>query len=368
MKKILLISLLCLPVIFCPSVSFSRSAPERAMFISVIQNPPVLSSREEIRELILFSKRSGVTTLFVQVYRENKAWFPSAAADSSPYQDAFKKVSEDPLDLLIRQAHAEGIQVHAWLNLLSLSANHKAPILKKYGPGILTRNLKEKRSIEDYKIDNQFFLEAGDLRVRRELEKIVGEVVSRYPSLDGIQFDYIRYPDWHPAYGYNQMNVARFKKATGEEHIQEKSEKWSQWKKDQVTALVRELSRKARALHPGMTVSTTGLVPYSRASLEAFQDWRYWVQSGLIDFVTLMCYTHEDTARFKRCIADGDKKIGSLKKVNIAVGPYALLKSPEIFKEQWEICEDSGARACVVFHYGNLLENPALKEPLLETA
>ena len=354
--------MLCLLALF-PAQARSAEIPRRGLFVSLIQEPPVLSSREEIRNLIDFAKKTNIQILCVQIYRANKAWFSSKVADSEPYEACRKNLSEDPFRLLIKEAHASGVEVHAWLNLLSLSANENAPLLKKYGPEILTRNLKKKKTIKDYKIDNQYFLEPGDPRVHEALSTMVEEIVRGYPDLDGIQFDYIRYPDLHPAYGYTKINRERFKKATGLKTIEEESAVWKNWKRDQVTGLLELLVKKVRAIRPNIQVSTTGLVPYSRAYLEAFQDWRSWVEKGTVDFVTLMCYS-PGTQGFEKYIRDAKTKLGDLNKVNIAVGAYKLTGSPEIFKQQFEICEESKPRACVVLHYGSLLENPALTKSL----
>lgn len=359
MKKILFLFFLFAGSFF--ENAHSKEIVQRQLFVSLIQEPAVLSSRESIDKLINFSKQNKFQTLFVQIYRSNKAWYPSRFADASPYEACFQKVGEDPLMYLIQKAHAEKIQVHAWLNLMSLSANTDAPILKKYGLEILTRNPEPKVKIEDYKIDNQYFLEPGDLRVREELVNIVVEIVNQYPNLDGIQFDYIRYPDKNPVYGYTPMNIERFKKKTGVQIIREESRIWQHWKREQVTELLAALAKKARMINPNIQVSTTGLMPYARAYFEAYQDWRHWANSGLIDFVTLMCYTHEDTAKFERYIQNAKNKMGDLRKVNIAVGSYALLKTPEIFEEQFKLCEEAHPRGCAVLHYGDFLENSLLK-------
>ena len=47
------------------------------------------------------------------------------------------------------------------------------------------------------------------------LARIVEELLRAYPDLDGIQFDYIRYPDLYPHYGYTKVNMQRFTKASG---------------------------------------------------------------------------------------------------------------------------------------------------------
>ena len=104
-------------------------------------------------------------------------------------------------------------------------------------------------------------------------------------------------------------------------------------------------------------------MPYVRAYHEAFQDWASWLQSGLVDFVTIMSYP-PDILEFKKYFLEAKDKSPDFRKVNIGVGAYKLLKSPGIFESQWELCEEANARACVVLHYGNLLENPALASPL----
>ncbi len=361
MKKQILIFLL-LALAF-PSALKSEEAPPRGLFITVVEDPLVLSSREEIAKLIDFSGEAGVEMLFIQVYRENKSWFPSKIADSSPYEACLKSVSEDPLHLLIELAHSRGIEVHAWFNTLSLSTNENAPLLKKYGPGILTRDLKEKVTIKDYKIDSQYFLEPGDLRVREELRAIVEELLEAYPKLDGIQFDYIRYPDKNPAYGYTEMNIRRFKQSSGLKVIEEGSKAWDDWKRSQVTETLAYLVREARRLRPHIQVSTTGCMPYVRAYYEAFQNWPSWLNSGLVDFVTIMNYSPL-LLEFEKCISEIKTKVRDFKKVNIAIGAYKLVNAPEKFRQELYSGEKSGAGACVISYYSSLLKNPAFVDIL----
>ncbi len=364
MKKGILLILVCLLSIFPTDVK-SELSVERSLFISMIQDPFPLSDAREITELVEFAEQKQIKTLFVQIYRAGKSYFPFEAADSALYHQAFKNVGEDPFRLLIQKAHQKGIEVHAWLNLLSLSANENAPLLQKYGPDVLTKNLQDKRTIQDYKIDNQYFLEPGDPRVREELVKIVGEIVQTYPALDGIQFDYIRYPDQNPHYGFTKVNVERFKKATGIQVIEEKSETWQNWKRTQVTELLTELIQKARSIRPGIQVSTTGCMSYIRAYHEAFQDWPHWIESGLIDFVTIMSYKREPEA-FRKQIEDARLRVTDFRKVNIGIGAYELLNVPQDFARQTELCHAAGGRGCAFFHYENLIENPALGQAVVK--
>jgi uncharacterized lipoprotein YddW (UPF0748 family) len=355
-------------LIWCLTWSIPVQAAEqvpaqRALFVSVLQNPQTLSSEVEIDKLIDFSKRARIEILFVQVYRANQSWFPSKVADQEPYEKCRASLGQDPLALLIKKAHQEGIEVHAWLNLLSLSVNEDAPFLKKYGAQVLTKNILRKKTLADYKIDNQYFLEPGDPRVREDLVKIVKELVGAYKNLDGIQFDYIRYPDVKPQYGYTQANMERFTKATGIKKIDEKDLRWKDWKRDQVTELLTILVKTSRSLHSNIHVSSTGCMPYSRAYHEAFQDWASWLDGGLVEFVTMMNYS-DDPAEFTKLNEGMRSKVKDFKKVKIAVGAYKFLKSPKGFEQEFRDCEKSG-NTCAVFHYGSLLDNPDLDAILI---
>lgn len=343
----------------------AESSPERQLFVSVIQVPQTLSSLASIRELIAYAVKARVGVLFVQIYRGDQTWFPSALSDDRPYRAALESAGEDPFAFLIREAHAAGLEVHAWLNLLSLGTNHEAPILKKFGPGVLTRKPGPKEKVEDYLIDNQYFLEPGDARVQKYLSDLIEEVLTLYPALDGLQADYIRYPDSQPFYGYTDENLARFKAFSGHENVDESTPGWKDWRRDQVTDLVEQLSKKARDLRPGIVFSTTGCAPYSRAYHEAFQDWSLWIEKGFVDYVTMMSYPL-DPLDLEENMMGASARAEGLGKVNVGIGAYKMLDHPELFDQQWKICETSDARGCAVFHYGSFLENPELGKKLVE--
>jgi uncharacterized lipoprotein YddW (UPF0748 family) len=337
--------------------------PQPCFLVAQLQQPGALSSHNEISKLVGLAKEKNVNILFVQIYRANQAWFPSQIADSGPYRTCFKNLSEDPFNLLIKKAHGQGIKVYAWINLLSLSTNTGAFILKDYGVDILTRNLQEKKTLADYKIDNQYFLEPGDPRVRKELAAIIEEIIRTYPDLDGILLDYIRYPDAKPDYGYTKINIERFKDATGFKEIDSSSLIWKNWKRAQVNELLTLLVNRVRTLRPGMRIGSTGCVPYTRAYYEAYQDWPAWVNSGLVDFVLLMSYP-DNLPEFSADIQEAKEKVKDFKKVYIGLPAYKLLHSPGIFGEQLGSAKLSGAGAWVVFHYNSLLESPELMDRL----
>ncbi|NTV29523.1 MAG: family 10 glycosylhydrolase [Candidatus Omnitrophica bacterium] len=355
MKRLVSVFLACL-ICWSPLQAVSAEPMRRGLFVSVIQDPPVLNGRQSILQLVDYARQANVGILFVQIYRANMAWFPSTVADMAPYKTALNNVGEDPLALLIREAHRYGIEVHAWLNLFSLAENANAPFLKKYGLSILTTNVHPKKRLADYKIDDQYFLEPSDQRVQAALSLVQEEILRAYPSLDGIQFDYIRYPDTKPAYGYSPDNVERFRKVTGIKQFNEKTPAWQTWKREQVTLFLKRLVRQARELRPGIHVSATGCMPYARAYYEAFQDWPAWIDKGIVDFVTLMNYS-TDLVEYQRWVGDAMGRVKDDGRVNMAIGAYKSSGPVDIFSQEFGICEKSGAGACVAFHYGSLLDN-----------
>lgn len=356
------IILTCFMLLLSPPI-ITAQGQESCLLVAQLENPGALSSREEISKLINFSKKSGIGIIFIQVYRGNQAWFNSKSADISPFQACYKTIGADALNFLINQAHDQGIKVYAWLNLLSLSKNKDAPLLKKYGWDILTRNTKEKASLEDYKIDNQYFLEPSDLRIRHELSNIVEELIVGYPKLDGILFDYIRYPDLHPDYGYAKRNIELFKAATGLNKIDRENPAWQEWKRAQVTDLLLTLTEKARTLHPDLQIGATGCAPYVRAYCEAFQDWPSWVNKGYIDFAVLMSYC-ENIIEFQKDIAELNNRLEDLNRVYVAIGAYKLMHLPEVFRKQLQLARGAKAGGYVFFHYGSFIDSPILSQCL----
>jgi len=356
MKKAILFFLLCAPFVLLSQAQCQETS-RLGLLVAQLQQPGVLASRSEILKLISLAEKGNINILFFQIYRANQSWFPSKFADASPYKTCFKNLAEDPFNVLIKQAHNKGIKVYAWINLLSLSNNHNASILQKYGTSILTKNLKEKKKLSDYKIDDQYFLEPGDPRVRQELSSILEEILRTYPDLDGILFDYIRYPDLNADYGYTKINIERFKNATGYKKVNKNSSAWKNWKMAQVNELLTMLVKKARAMRPEIKLGATGCAPYHRAYYEAFQDWPSWVNNGLVDFVTLMSYP-DNVLEFSADIQEAKERVKYFNKVYIGMPAYKLVHSPEVFQKQYQVARLSGAGACVIFHYGSLLENP----------
>jgi uncharacterized lipoprotein YddW (UPF0748 family) len=368
-----------------------ESSPRLGVWITVFSPEKVLHSRDNIDRLIFTCEKAGITDIYLQVYRADKAYYDSSITDRSAFDKIKAEAGEDTITYLISAAAASVIKVHAWLNLMSLAQNKEANVLKKYGNSVLTcdQNGRPSMSLEDKEFDskryvgeNQLFLEPGDWRVREYMGNITEEVLKKYPGFYGVHLDYIRYPSVVPfipgarftshgiSYGYNKMNLLNFTKETGldaskMEMTRDNASKWDGWRRSQVTRMVAHIAERIREIAPACEISATVVPSLDRTYLVTFQDWTNWIDSALVNSVIIMNYTSE-TPLFKlnsaSCIAAGGKE-----NVQIGVGSYILKDDPEALKEQLSAVRALSPSGVVLFSYDEVARNEKLQEFLAET-
>src|SRR5439155_25598621 len=73
------------------------------------------------------------------------------------------------------------------------------------------------------------------------------------------------------------------------------------WRREQITRLVRAVSQEARKIKPGIKISAAVFGNWESARCSVGQDGRAWVESGYLDFVCPMDYEGED-ADFSKCV------------------------------------------------------------------
>jgi uncharacterized lipoprotein YddW (UPF0748 family) len=142
------------------------------------------------------------------------------------------------------------------------------------------------------------------------MENVVQHVVQNYPGLDGIHYDFVRY-SWND-YGYNQVSLERFRRAyglPGDYWPAPSDGAWSQWRRDRMTDLVRRLYIRIKASNPRMEVSAATITwggvgsygpddwPNSAAYKTVYQDWKAWLEEGILDFAVPMQYFEEGVPR-----------------------------------------------------------------------
>jgi uncharacterized lipoprotein YddW (UPF0748 family) len=274
---------------------------------------PGLYTEAEIDQLISDTKAANMNAIVAQVTRRadclcNRAIMPRTEAeiDLFPY---------DPLQKLIEKAHAAGLEVHAWLNTSIMWAGDVLPrdpahVFHTHGPWAQGRdNWVGLRHDGANRGGNIYYFDLGHPDAADYIVSMFLSIVLNY-DVDGINFDYVRYPDYNPAvnipaWGYNPVSVARFQAVMGRSDVPEPTDpQWMQWRREQVTNIVRRVYIETQALKPHVRVSadtiTYGPAPESqegwtqtRAYQEVLQDWRGWMEEGILDFNIPMNYRRE---------------------------------------------------------------------------
>jgi len=378
MRKIKILLLLILLLGFT-HYSFAQEpkAVSRGIWVTVFSTKKVLYSQESIVELINSCKKSKINEIYLQLFQSGKAFYRSSICDHSKYDEMLKSCGTDPIVFLIKKARENNIKVFAWVNLLSLGQNMQADIIKKFGPDVLTRDQylrpsgrkNPDESDKYYLREDQLFLEPGDPYVGRYLVNITEEILDKYPSLDGIHLDYARYPLTVPFspgskfgkfglnYGFGKRSVERFKNFADFNPLSgfnsdEKSFKWDNWKREQVTLLVKRISKHVKEKSRDYRVSCAVLPYAERAYLCVSQDWPIWLEQGIVDYVVLMSYSKDNQLikeTVKASLALKDKQ-----KIFVGIGLFLLKDNPSSFKEQYKIIKGLNPDGIVFFSYDDI--------------
>jgi uncharacterized lipoprotein YddW (UPF0748 family) len=298
-----------------------------------------VKSPQEVDRLVETAKVAGVNALFVQVRKRADAYYRSDLVPCARDVPA----GYDPLEDLLAKAHAEGIQVHAWMVMLlaqsALSGRAIPPdSLLAQHPDWVTFSKAGRRMGPGQ--SEGYYLDPGVPEVRQYLASVVRDLVERYP-VDGVNLDYIRYPG--AKWGYHPTAVWRFHRETGKATLRA-PQLWSQWRRNQVTNLVRAITAAAKLARPGVQVSADVWANVPEARENRLQDWERWLKLGALDFVLPMNYT-SNLALFRRRAADLYRRNGTAK---VCMGIYNVPQAVEMAREALKL----GGQGIAFYHYG----------------
>ena len=364
----------------------ASSTPRIGVWITVFSPETILNETQNVDRFIEICKKSGIADVYLQIYRANKAYYNSGITDNTFFDRIFASTRQDILKYLLEEANKNGIKIHAWINLLSLAQNKDASILKKYGSGVLSIDqygrpampINGKDELDEYYIrENQLFLEPGDKRVRKYLTSIAAEIIKKYPGFSGLHLDYIRYPNVVPfvpgarftshgiSYGYSDANTEAFEKSTGlnvkkMEHSRENFLKWDEWRREQVSTLVRDISKKTRKIKPTLEISCAIAPSVDRTYLTTFQDWTKWLKDKTANHVVIMNYT--DDSRLMELQTNSMLLPDFSKKVHIGLGAYLLKNDPKELENQLKYLKKVSPVGIVLFSYDDIANNTRLQK------
>jgi uncharacterized protein (TIGR03437 family) len=268
---------------------------------------------QQVDQLIADARRAGANVLFVEArVRANSLYVKSL---EPPFRDPGYSPDFDALAEVISKAHAAGIEAHAWLVICPAGsdAEMKADprhILNTHGPSAAGRDNWIALDNTGKAFDgSNYSLDPGHPDAAAYIADVVEHLVQNY-AVDGIHFDYVRYAG--NTWGYNPVSVERFNRLnlkTGTAAPADAA--WSEFRRQQVTALVRQMYLRAVKFRREIKVSAA-LIAWGDAPATAadwtkssaysgvMQDWVAWLKEGILDLGIPMNYDREHDASQKR--------------------------------------------------------------------
>jgi uncharacterized lipoprotein YddW (UPF0748 family) len=304
-----------------------------------------LNNHSDVVAIVNNARAANANAIFAQVRRRGDSWYLNSLEpppDFTPIAAGF-----DPLQDLIAEAHASGIEVHAFVIIGAVwnknpnfapsatlgpptNPNHVFNLHGGYNPATqqivqgpnnwLTRTLLPDGasgvSFQGHRIGSDFWLDLGHPDAAAYTADVLLHLVRNY-DIDGLHLDRIRYPEISVSgqssstgtnIGYNETSVARFQRRqnipVGSSPPAQNDPLWNQWRRDQVSNLVRRVYLNAIAIKPQLKMSAA-LIAFgggpttepgwnsAEAYWRVYQDWRAWTEEGILDIAIPMNYKRE---------------------------------------------------------------------------
>ncbi len=193
-----------------------------------------------------------------------------------------------------------GIKMYVWKLNWNLAGNTpKSFIDKLRKAGRLQKSSEGKEEL---------WLCASNPENRKLEEEAMLEVVRNY-DVDGIHFDYIRYPDIDHCFcdgcrerfqSANNLTVKQWPADVLEGGALR--QQWLDWRRSNITSEVKAISEQARAIKPKIEISAAVFRYWTTDRDAVGQDWKVWCDKGYVDFVCPMDYT-PSKARFSDMVS-----------------------------------------------------------------
>jgi uncharacterized lipoprotein YddW (UPF0748 family) len=345
-----------------------------------------LTSPEKIQAMVRAAADNGFNILIVQVRGRGDAYYNSKV-EPRAVELKDQPVTFDPLAFTITEAHKRGLKVHAWLNTSLLANLDALPTDPKHVYNLHPEWLAVPKpvAVDLYKLDpkdplyrqrivewskaNRAELEGvytgpANPKVREHIYKIWMDVLKHY-QVDGLHFDYVRLAS--PDFDYSRTSMEKFYKwlepqLTSPErrelkHLRDHpigvadryQDKFGDFQRAQITALVERIYRAVKKRRPDTLVSAAVFANDENAFTRRFQDWRHWLQMGILDVVCPMAYS-TDTSIFRKQVEVATTSAHAARRqVWAGIGAYRVPVESTV--EKINAARALGADGVVLFSY-----------------
>ena len=277
-----------------PPVLVSHARELRAMWVATVfrldfpsaAGLDAAAAEAELRALVAETRAQGLNALFFQVRAEGDAFYASALEPWSRFLTGVQGSHPgwDPLGLLVDLAHAEGIEVHAWVNPYRAATDPGSPrdplhVAQRFPAATLAYG-------------SGLVMNPADPAVRAHVLDVIEDVVTRY-DVDGVVFDDYFYP--YPTSEPFPDDADYLAYVDGGGALSK-----SDWRRSNVDALVSAVGPRIHGVKPWVRwgIAPFGIYrpgqPAGVVGLDAYEvlaaDAKRWVEEGWVDYISPQLY------------------------------------------------------------------------------
>jgi len=248
-------------------------------------------------------RNANCNAVIIQVRRRADRCYPSDLGE--PYMTGLTPSDFNALQAVINAAHdttggKKRIEVHAWIVTFATASGVTGPVYYEHNNPSDSDNYWMTQDDSGNETADKAF-DPGHPKCEKYTVDICMELINRF-DIDGLHYDYIRFTGANQ--GYNPTSIARFNERydlTGKPDPDD--DLFSQWRRDQITAVVRQVYARTQAVKPGLKItgsfvtwnpspdnSTREAFEATRPFYQVYSDWDSWMNEGIVDAAFPMTY------------------------------------------------------------------------------
>ena len=296
MKKLFLFTLLCVITITAQAQTnlsdyLTKRMPKRetrAVWLTTLANldwpktyarsvESIEQQKQELIDILDKYQKANINTVLLQARVRAATIYPSDIETwdrcITGIEGRAPSYGYDPLAFAVTECHKRGMELHAWIATIPVGAKNSLGCRMLMKKGFRIRNFS-----------TGSYLDPADPRVAPYLASICGEIVRKY-DVDGINLDYIRYPDGWARPSYRDGDTPDDRRSN-------------------ITTIVRAIHDEVKSIKPWVKMSCSpigkhaDLARYSSKNFNAHdrvsQEAQEWLKLGLMDQLYPMQYFRGD--------------------------------------------------------------------------
>ncbi|MGB8169827.1 MAG: family 10 glycosylhydrolase [Chthoniobacteraceae bacterium] len=291
-------------LLLCTRSAHAEPAAEfRGAWVATVFNldwpskPGLSAERQqaEFRAILDRAKAIKLNALLLQVRPTADALYASKIEPWSAFLSGTQGQGPgyDPLAFAIREAHARGIELHAWFNPFRAATNAGNATAPNHVARTHPEWIRRHGSL--------LWIDPGEPAAREYVLGVILDVVRRY-DIDGVHLDDYFYP--YPTKGVTDFADDSSWKRNGQSSGLSRAD----WRRDNINRFVEKLYRQVKAEKPAVKV---GLSPFGiwrpgvpstiEAQLDAYGqlycDAKLWIERGWCDYLSPQLYWSIEPAK-----------------------------------------------------------------------